>query len=141
MGRAEWRVQAFCPQDKTLAQAEFISAEHFYKTVFSAAKPHPKPKPSVSGFGLERSRKGAGEGGPHLGVPSLSGLCGDEVDVGDNGNIAQFLIPHFWILLLIYGKTTRGPISDGARRMARTALDRIGGTLPDKILSDGILYR
>ena len=29
MGRAEWRVQAFCPQDKTLAQAEFISAEHF----------------------------------------------------------------------------------------------------------------
>ena len=29
MGRAERRVQAFCPQDKTLAQAEFTSAEHF----------------------------------------------------------------------------------------------------------------
>ena len=27
MGRAEWRVQVFCPQDKTLAQAEFTSAE------------------------------------------------------------------------------------------------------------------
>ena len=95
MGRAEWRVQVFCPQDKTLAQAEFTSAEHFYKMVFSAAKPHPKPKPSASGFGLERSRKGAGEGCPQLGVPSLSGLCGDEVDVGDNGNISQFLVPHF----------------------------------------------
>ena len=95
MGRAEWRVQVFCPQDKTLAQAEFTSAEHFYKMVFSAAKPHPKPKPSASGFGLERSRKGAGEGCPHLGVPSLSGLCGDEVDMGDNGNISQFLVPHF----------------------------------------------
>ena len=105
MGRAEWRVQVFCPQDKTLAQAEFTSAEHFYKMVFSAAKPHPKPKPSASGFGLERSRKGAGEGCPHLGVPSLSGLCGDEVDVGDNGNISQFFVPHTSHFLLHAIKT------------------------------------
>ena len=105
MGRAEWRVQVFCPQDKTLAQAEFTSAEHFYKMVFSAAKPHPKPKPSVSGFGLERSRKGAGEGCPHLGIPSLSGLCGDEVDVGDNGNISQFFVPHTSHFLLHAIKT------------------------------------
>ena len=104
MGRAEWRVQVFCPQDKTLAQAEFTSAEHFYKMVFSAAKPHPKPKPSASGFGLERSRKGAGEGGPHLGVPSLSGLCGDE---GDDGNVSQFFVPHRIIAPLLDLSTFR----------------------------------
>ena len=28
VARAEWRVQAFCPAGKTLAQAEFSSAEH-----------------------------------------------------------------------------------------------------------------
>jgi hypothetical protein len=38
MGRAEWRVQVFCPQDKTLAQAEFTSAEHFKIAGFPAGR-------------------------------------------------------------------------------------------------------
>ena len=29
MGRAEWRVQAFCPQDKTLAEGRLCRPEHF----------------------------------------------------------------------------------------------------------------
>ena len=71
------------------------------------AAPPPQPDAQRRGFGLERSRKGAGEGCPHLGVPSLSGLCGDEVDVGDNGNISQFLVPHFLNPPAINPKTHR----------------------------------
>ena len=129
---------------QNLAQAEFTSAEHFYKMVFSAAKPHPKPKPSASGFGLERSRKGAGEGCPHLGVPSLSGLCGDEVDVGDNGNISQFFVPHTSHFLLHAIKTAparplcfNGPEPGSARSDGRARSVHI----PTNFRSDVILYR
>ena len=42
------------------------------------------------------------------------------VYVGDNGNVSQFLVLHLLNPPTIYGKTTRGPIVDGAcKRFAR----------------------
>ena len=74
MGRAEWRVQVFCPQDKTLAQAEFTSAEHF----------------KIAGF-------------PRRTLVLWGGFA--MVDVGDNGNISQFFVPHTSHFLLHAIKT------------------------------------
>ena len=43
------------------------------------------------------------------------------VNVGNYGNISQFFVLHHFSSYQQYGKTTRGPIADGARRMARTS--------------------